>query len=67
VGETMSRPSGIVPIPARVDPRTGIQMAWIAGMSLADLTRAWLANDAARSKKLLHEMNLTNARYWGSE
>lgn len=63
--ERMPTPSGIMPNPPPVDPRTGLPMNWTAGMSMADVTRAWRANDAARSNRLLHEMNEANARYWG--
>jgi hypothetical protein len=62
--ETMPMPTGIIPDPPPVDPRTGIPMTWTAGLSLPEITRAWRMNDARRSNHLLREMNRANAKFW---
>ena len=63
--ETTQMPTGILPEAPPIDPRTGIPIAGIAGLSVDEIAKVWRANDAARSNRLLREMNQANARHWG--
>jgi hypothetical protein len=71
--EMMPRPTGILPTPPPIDPKTGVVIpgigwpvaASVARMSSEEIAEAWRTSDSLRCNRILSEMNRRNRAQWG--